>query len=102
MVVINSFTYLTAWMKYITSFHIFVVIVHLEVPSADEAELYMVLQECLGLRERYVYKEEVAPWEKEEITDPSTPKPNSNPFAYSAEQRTDVSLVWFDHILLLQ
>ncbi|XP_058110286.1 AMP deaminase-like isoform X1 [Magnolia sinica] len=60
-----------------------------EAPSADEAEVYLVLQECLELRESYVFREEVAPWEKEVITDPSTPKPNPNPFAYAAEQKTD-------------
>ncbi|KAJ6798621.1 AMP deaminase-like [Iris pallida] len=60
-----------------------------ETPSADEAEVYKIIQDCLELRERYVFKEENAPWEKEIITDPSTPKPNLNPFAYSTEQRTD-------------
>nr|XP_018675357.1 PREDICTED: probable AMP deaminase isoform X2 [Musa acuminata subsp. malaccensis] len=33
--------------------------------------------------------EEIAPWEKEVITDPSTPKPNPSPFAYTAEQMSD-------------
>ncbi|XXG39706.1 hypothetical protein AAC387_Pa01g0594 [Persea americana] len=60
-----------------------------EVPSADEAEVYQILQECLELRESYVFREEVAPWEKEVITDPSTPKSNPTPFAYAAEQKTD-------------
>ncbi|CAA6654744.1 unnamed protein product [Spirodela intermedia] len=60
-----------------------------ETPSVDEAEVYKVLQECLKLREGYVFREEVAPWEKEIITDPSTPKPNPNPFAYVAEEKTD-------------
>lgn len=66
----------------------------LEVPSADEAEVYQILQECLELRESYVFREEVAPWEKEVITDPSTPKPNPTPFAYAAEQKTDVSSIF--------
>ncbi|PIA59479.1 hypothetical protein AQUCO_00400396v1 [Aquilegia coerulea] len=60
-----------------------------EVPSPDEAEVYLVLQDCLRLRESYVFREEVAPWEKEVITDPSTPKPNPNPFSYSPEGKTD-------------
>ncbi|KAJ6847056.1 AMP deaminase-like [Iris pallida] len=60
-----------------------------ETPSVDEAEVYKIIQECLELRERYVFKEAIAPWKKEIITDPSTPKPNLNPFAYSTEQRTD-------------
>ncbi|MQL81060.1 hypothetical protein Taro_013518, partial [Colocasia esculenta] len=60
-----------------------------ETPTSDEAEVYMLLQECLKLRESYLFREEVAPWEKEIITDPSTPKPNPNPFAYVAEGKTD-------------
>jgi AMP deaminase len=37
------------------------------------------------LREKYVFREEVHPWKKHEITDPSTPKPNPNPFHYIAQ-----------------
>lgn len=54
-------------------------------------EVYKILQKCLELRESYVFREEIAPWEKEVITDPSTPKPDPNPFAYAPEQKTDVS-----------
>ncbi|XP_074568208.1 putative AMP deaminase isoform X2 [Curcuma longa] len=60
-----------------------------ERPSPDEEDVYIVLQKCLALRESYVFREEVAPWEKEVITDPCTPKPNLNPFAYVLEQKTD-------------
>nr|CAD1833052.1 unnamed protein product [Ananas comosus var. bracteatus] len=60
-----------------------------ETPNADEVEVYKVLQKCLELRESYIYKEEDAPWEKEIITDPSTPKPNPNPFNYVPERRTE-------------
>ncbi|KAF9591337.1 hypothetical protein IFM89_003960 [Coptis chinensis] len=60
-----------------------------EVPSPDEVEVYLVLQDCLRLRENYVFREEVAPWDKEVITDPSTPKPDPNPFSYSSEAKTD-------------
>ena len=73
----------------------------LEVPSADEAEVYQILQECLELRESYVFREEVAPWEKEVITDPSTPKPNPTPFAYAAEQKTDVSSIFILFLLYI-
>lgn len=55
-------------------------------------EAYLVIQECLEMRKRYVFKEAVAPWEKEVITDPSTPKPNPNPFAYTPEGKSHVSL----------
>ncbi|XP_078435283.1 AMP deaminase, putative / myoadenylate deaminase [Wolffia australiana] len=60
-----------------------------ETPSADETEVFMVLQECLKLRKAYVFTEQVTPWEKEVITDPSTPKPNPNPFVYTSEKKTD-------------
>ncbi|KAI4353380.1 hypothetical protein L6164_002336 [Bauhinia variegata] len=61
----------------------------MEVPSPDEVEAYVVLQECLEMRKRYVFKEAVAPWEKEVISDPSTPKPNPEPFFYTPEQKSD-------------
>lgn len=60
-----------------------------ETPSPDEAESYLVIQECLELRESYVSREAVAPWEKEVISDPSTPKPNPNPFFYVRERKTE-------------
>ncbi|KAK6245088.1 hypothetical protein QUC31_011497 [Theobroma cacao] len=41
------------------------------------------------MRKRYVFKEPVAPWEKEVISDPSTPKPNPEPFFYAPEEKSD-------------
>lgn len=63
-----------------------------EVPSPDEVEVYKVLQECLEMRKRYVFTEAIAPWVKEVILDPSTPKPNPEPFFYVPEGKSDVSL----------
>lgn len=63
----------------------------LEAPSPDEIEAYVVLQECLEMRKRYVFREAVAPWDKEVISDPSTPKPNPDPFLYIPEGKSDVS-----------
>ncbi|XP_021744886.1 AMP deaminase-like [Chenopodium quinoa] len=60
-----------------------------ETPTPDEIESYVVLQECLELRDSYVFRETVAPWKKEIITDPSTPKPNPNPFYFSPERKSD-------------
>ncbi|XVF76842.1 hypothetical protein PTKIN_Ptkin13bG0299500 [Pterospermum kingtungense] len=60
-----------------------------EVPSPDEVEAYVVLQECLEMRKRYVFQEAVSPWEKEVISDPSTPKPNPDPFFFAAEGKSD-------------
>ena len=64
-----------------------------ELPTPDEVESYLVLQECLELRECYVFREAIAPWEKEIISDPSTPKPNPNPFYYTPEKRSNVSFL---------
>ncbi|KNA14237.1 hypothetical protein SOVF_109320 [Spinacia oleracea] len=60
-----------------------------ETPAPDEVESYLVLQECLELRESYVFREGVAPWKKEIISDPSTPKPNPNPFYFSPERKSN-------------
>ncbi|KAL9361963.1 hypothetical protein Peur_044748 [Populus x canadensis] len=60
-----------------------------EVPSPDEVDSYIVLQECLEMRKRYVFKEAIAPWEKEIISDPCTPKPNPDPFSYTPEGKSD-------------
>jgi AMP deaminase len=62
-----------------------------EAPSAEEDEVCSWMQECLALREKYVFREEVHPWNKHEITDPSTPKPNPNPFHYIAQPASSVS-----------
>ncbi|KAJ0481552.1 putative AMP deaminase [Helianthus annuus] len=60
-----------------------------ETPSADEAEVYRALQVCLEMRKSYVFRESIAPWEKEVISDPSTPKRNPNPFEYTPETKSN-------------
>ncbi|KAG8374429.1 hypothetical protein BUALT_Bualt11G0130900 [Buddleja alternifolia] len=60
-----------------------------EIPSPDEVEVYCTLQDCLEMRRSYVFKEAVAPWEKEIIYDPGTPKPMQNPFDHSPEGKSD-------------
>ncbi|XP_028760924.1 AMP deaminase-like [Neltuma alba] len=61
----------------------------IEVPSHDEAEVYVILQEFLEMRKRYVFQEAIAPWEKEVISEPGTPKPNPDPFFYIPEGKSD-------------
>ncbi|KAI3447797.1 hypothetical protein Pfo_004462 [Paulownia fortunei] len=61
----------------------------LEIPSLDEVEVYRTLQDCLEMRRSYVFREAVAPWEKEIISDPSTPKPIQNPFDHTPEGKSD-------------
>ncbi|CAL5335176.1 unnamed protein product [Camellia sinensis] len=58
-------------------------------PSLEEADVYRNLQACLELRRSYVFREVIAPWEKEVISDPSTPKPNSNPFDYTSQGKSN-------------
>ncbi|MCO5607264.1 hypothetical protein L7F22_061457 [Adiantum nelumboides] len=57
----------------------------IEAPSEEEVEVCSMLQDCLELRNKYVYRDSVAPWYKEEMNDPSTPKPNPDPFHYEQE-----------------
>ncbi|PSS09821.1 AMP deaminase [Actinidia chinensis var. chinensis] len=60
-----------------------------EVPSLEEADVYRTLQACLELRQSYVFRETDTPWVKKVISDPSTPKPNPNPFDYTSEGKSD-------------
>ncbi|XP_071738478.1 probable AMP deaminase [Rutidosis leptorrhynchoides] len=60
-----------------------------EIPSVEEEEVYTSLQVCLEMRECYVFRESIPPWEKEVISDPSTPKRNPNPFGYTPEIKSD-------------
>ncbi|GFP92189.1 amp deaminase [Phtheirospermum japonicum] len=60
-----------------------------EIPSPDEVEVYRTLQVCLEMRKTYVFKEAVAPWEKEIISNPSTPKRILNPFDHTPEAKSE-------------
>ncbi|KAL7596843.1 hypothetical protein Lser_V15G30466 [Lactuca serriola] len=60
-----------------------------ETPSYDEAEVYRALQVCLEMQKSYVFRESIAPWEKQVISDPSSPKRNPNPFEYTPETKYD-------------
>ncbi|XP_027069681.1 AMP deaminase isoform X3 [Coffea arabica] len=70
-----------------------------ETPSPDEVDVYRNLQVCLEMRKTYVFREAVAPWEKEIITDPSTPKPIPNPFDYMPERKSDHSFQMEDGVV---
>lgn len=48
------------------------------------------MQECLAMREKYVFREKVHPWNKDVLADPSTPKPNLDPFHYVSEAASKV------------
>ncbi|XP_052175003.1 AMP deaminase-like [Diospyros lotus] len=60
-----------------------------EVPLPEETDVYRSLQTCLELRQSYVFREAIPPWDKEHISDPSTPRPHPNPFDYTPEGKSD-------------
>ncbi|CAI9304296.1 unnamed protein product [Lactuca saligna] len=60
-----------------------------ETPSSDEAEVYRALQGCIEMQKSYVFRESIAPWEKQVISDPSSPKRNPNRFEYIPETKYD-------------
>ena len=55
----------------------------------EEEEVRRMLRECLELREAYVYKEEVAPWNKPNNVTSSVK--NADPFHFHPVDKTDVS-----------
>jgi AMP deaminase len=61
-----------------------------EEPSEEEKEVCRYMHECMVLRDKYVFRERIPTWEKEEITDPSTPKANPYPFQIEAEPASSV------------
>lgn len=63
-----------------------------ETPSTDEAEVFRTIQTCLEMRESYMFRESVTPWEKENINGSSQLKPNQNPFDHTPEKKTEVNL----------
>lgn len=60
----------------------------IEAPSEEEEEVCRYMAEFLMLRDSYVFREKIPPWEKEEITDPGTPKRNPNPFLFKPEPKS--------------
>ncbi|XWS22508.1 hypothetical protein CRYUN_Cryun29cG0042000 [Craigia yunnanensis] len=56
--------------------------------NVEEEEVRRMVWECLELRDKYVYREEIAPWTKEPVTEPSTPKARSDPFHFEPVEKT--------------
>ena len=63
----------------------------LDSTNVEEEEVRKMVWECLELRNKYVYREEIAPWTKEPVTEPSTPKARSDPFHFEPVEKTAVS-----------
>lgn len=85
----SKLTFDSKWCMTVKAYFYFFVM-FLETPSPDEVDVYRNLQVCFEMRKSYVFREAVTPWEKEIITDPSTPKPIPNPFDYAPERKSDV------------
>lgn len=47
-----------------------------------------MVRECLELRDNYVYREEIAPWTKEPVMEPSVPKASCDPFHFEPVEKT--------------
>ncbi|CAN0925839.1 Probable AMP deaminase [Linum grandiflorum] len=63
--------------------------------NAEEEEVRKLLRECLDLRSKYVYKENVAPWTKvaEKVSD--TPQAKSDPFYFEPVSATKDNVEFF-------
>ncbi|XP_058073870.1 AMP deaminase-like [Magnolia sinica] len=59
-----------------------------EAPSREEEEVCAMIRECLALREKYVFRENVAPWMKETTTESSIPAVNRDPFCFDPVEPT--------------
>lgn len=60
------------------------------------------MHECLGLRDKYVFREKIPPWEKEEITEPGTPVPNPEPFFFKPEIASSVCVPFESFLFRVQ
>lgn len=66
----------------------------LVAPSGEDEEVRTLIRECLALRVKYVYRENVVPWMNETVTDDS-PKMDHDPFRFDDVEPTAVSCFSF-------
>lgn len=59
--------------------------------SVEEEEVLKMIRECLYLREKYVYREEIAPWMKEIMSEPKASDGKLDPFSFGQFEATSVS-----------
>lgn len=58
-----------------------------------------MLQECLDLRNSYVYTEEVAPWLKEAVPESDASEVKTDPFHFEPVEASTVSCFCFSVVL---
>ncbi|CAN4124370.1 unnamed protein product [Withania somnifera] len=56
--------------------------------SVEEEEVLKMMRECLDLREKYVYREEIAPWMKEIISESKVSDKKHDPFSFGQFEAT--------------
>lgn len=54
------------------------------------------------MRGKYVYREEIAPWTKDSVTEPGTPKARSDPFHFEPVEKTAVKFFLLTNIVWKQ
>ncbi|KAM3304100.1 putative AMP deaminase [Capsicum chacoense] len=59
-----------------------------ESVSVEEEEVLKMIRECLYLREKYVYREEIAPWMKEIMSEPKASDGKHDPFSFGQFEAT--------------
>ncbi|KAM3358888.1 putative AMP deaminase [Capsicum galapagoense] len=59
-----------------------------ESVSVEEEEVLKMIRECLYLREKYVYREEIAPWMKEIVSEPKASDGKHDPFSFGQFEAT--------------
>ncbi|KAE8663601.1 putative AMP deaminase [Hibiscus syriacus] len=56
--------------------------------NVEEEEVRKMVRECLELRDNYVYREAIAPWTKEPVTEPGTPKAKCDSFHFEPVEKS--------------
>lgn len=59
--------------------------------NIEDEEVRRMIRECLDLRDKYVYREEIAPWMKVTVGESSVSHVNSDPFRFVPVEATAVS-----------
>ena len=62
-----------------------------ESTKAEDEEVLERIRGCLDLRDAYVYREKVAPWEKVTELSSTAMETNSDPFHFDPVEATNVS-----------
>ncbi|KAH7299486.1 hypothetical protein KP509_24G014400 [Ceratopteris richardii] len=70
-----------------------------EAPSPEEEEVCRLMQECLLLRQKYVFRERIVPWKKDSIADHSSPLQNPDPFHYEQEPASKHTFKMIDGVV---